>query len=113
VSSKLFGAKSTLLSYSGVTLAFATTPDFEAAGKAPAIAYFTQVVEAVEEVNEIVLEVATDAEAVPAPPAPAPTLQDLVQAGRTRLKKERARRDRDEWAAALTHVRLVRERLES
>ena len=30
MSSKLFGARSTLLRYSGVTLAFATTPDFEA-----------------------------------------------------------------------------------
>lgn len=110
MTSHLFGTKRTLLSYTSAELAFSAVPNDEAAGKAPAHAYFAGIFEAVTAINEVVVEIATEVETRPVPVQPA-SLQDLVQAGRTRLQRERARKDRDAWGLTLAHVSLLEERL--
>lgn len=110
MTSHLFGTKRTVLSYTSAELAFSAVPNDEVAGKAPAHAYFADVFEAVTEINEVVIEIAAEAETRPALVQPA-SLQDLVQAGRIRLQRERARKDRDAWGLTLSHVSLIKERL--
>lgn len=110
MTSYLFGTKRSVLSYTSAELAFSAVPNDEAPGKAPAHAYFTGVLEAVTEIREVAIEIAAEAETRPTPVDPR-TLQELVQAGRTRLQRERARKDRDAWGLTVAHVSLLEERL--
>ena len=108
MSYRLFGAKKILRSYATARTAFSAIPNFAEPGKAPAFAYYTTVLHAVEEVAEVAITIAADAETKPAPEAPQ-TLQELVEAARVRLRKDRARKNRDERNAAVTHIKELRE----
>ena len=108
MSYRLFGATSTLLTYPNSATAFTVAPNFTAVGREPAFEYYTGLLPLLEGIADVAVAVAAEAEAAPVPAAPE-TLQDLVQAGRARLNRERARSERDDRRAALEHVRVLRE----
>jgi hypothetical protein len=106
----LFGAKSLLLSYPDSITAYSATPNFIVEGKQPAFEHFTLVEANLAGIAEIYDEIAKAADLKPAIPNPT-TLQDLVQAGRIRLNKERARAENEDFRLALAHVRELKELL--
>jgi hypothetical protein len=107
---KLFGAKSSVLTYSDLATAFTAAPNFPAAGPVPAFNHYSDQLSRLRGLAEVVEAVAADAEATAVPPA-LDSLQELVQAGRARLYRERSRSEREDLQEALVHLTAVRERL--
>lgn len=101
-----YGVAKTLRTWSSSKEAISVVPDFEEPGKDEPIEHFVGVVHALEEVQEIVVEIVDDAESTQ-PPASPVTLQDLVAAGRIRLRRQRALLDRTEVKDALEHAKAI------
>jgi hypothetical protein len=108
---QLFGAKSNLLSYSDLATALTATPDFTTAGPRPALRHYDDQLSRLRGLAEVAEAVAVDAEAVAVPPMAA-TLQELVQAGRARLYRERSRQEQETIRGAVDHLSRLRDLLQ-
>jgi hypothetical protein len=103
----LFGAKTTLATFTSVEAQYSVMPVLVAPSTTLVAAHLEAVLDNVKGVSLIVDEVAAAAEVRPLPPAQT-TLQDTIAAARTRLARLRSRTDRDKHNAALGHVTQLR-----